>query len=75
MSSAYFTIAHIIVLFAIALLSILFLVLSLRAERKLFLSLFFTNILVSTTLAVFLMLVLDKYTKKGMLENVKSERL
>lgn len=75
MSSAYFTIVHIIVLFAIALLSILFLVLSLRAERKLFLSLFFTNILVSTTLAVFLMLVLDKYTKKGMLENVKSERI
>ena len=75
MSSAYFTIVHIIVLFAIALLSILFLVLSFRTERKLFLSLLFTNILVSTTLAIFLMLVLDKYTKKGQLENVKSERI
>jgi hypothetical protein len=75
MSSNYFTIIHIIVLFAIALLSILFIVLSLRAERKLFLSLFFTNILVSTTLAVFLMLVLDKYTKKGIVEAVKSERV
>ena len=75
MSSNYFTIVHIIVLFAIALLSILFLVLSLRAERKLFLSLLFTNILVSTTLAIFLMLVLDKYTKKGIVEGVKSERV
>jgi len=75
MSSNYFTIVHIIVLFAIALLSILFLVLSFRTERKLFLSLLFTNILVSTTLAIFLMLVLDKYTKKGQLENIKSERI
>ena len=75
MSLSYFTIMHIIVMLVIFLLSMLLLVLSMRAERKLFWSLLFINILVSTTLCVFLMLVLDKYTKKGSLENVTSERI
>ncbi|MBR8462363.1 DUF2393 family protein [Campylobacter sp. faydin G-24] len=75
MSANYFTIVHIIVIFIIVLLSILFFILSLKAEKKLFLSLLLTNILVSTTLCIFLMLVLDKYTKKGVLENVTSERI
>lgn len=75
MSANYFTIVHIIVIAIIVLLAVLFFVLSLRAERKLFYSLVFTNLLVSTSVCVFLMLVLDKYTKKGVLENVTSERV
>ncbi|MCD8212765.1 MAG: DUF2393 domain-containing protein [Campylobacter sp.] len=75
MNMSYFTIVHIMVILVIFLLSMLLLVLSLKIERKLFWSLFFTNILVSTTLCVFLMLVLDKYTKKGILENVTSQRI
>ncbi|MBE2984633.1 DUF2393 family protein [Campylobacter sp. RM9344] len=75
MSASYFTIVHIIVLCIILLLCVLFFILSLKAERKLFLSLCFTNILVSVSLSVFLMLVLDKYTKIGILENVTNERI
>ncbi|CAD7288948.1 hypothetical protein LMG7974_01259 [Campylobacter majalis] len=75
MTSSYFTIVHILVLIVIFVLSMLFLFLSFKADRKLFISLLFTNVLVSTFLAVFLMPVLDKYTKKAVLENVKHQRV
>lgn len=75
MSASYFTIVHILVLCVIFILFLLFFVLSLKAESKLFWSLVFTNVLVCGFLSVFLMLVLDKYTKKGVVENIKSQRV
>ena len=75
MSASYFTIVHIAVIALILMLSVLFFVLSLKAGRNLFLSLLFTNFLATSCLIVFLMLVLDKYTKIGVLENVTSQRV
>ncbi|KEA45780.1 DUF2393 family protein [Campylobacter mucosalis] len=75
MSASYFSIVHIIVIVVIAVLSLFLFVLSFRADRKIFLSLLFTNVLVSTTLCIFLMIVMDKYTKKGKLENITSHRV
>lgn len=75
MSASYFTIIHIIVLIIMAVLSILFFVLSFKAEKKLIVPLIFTNLLVTTALAVFLMLVIDKYTKKARLDDVTSSRV
>ncbi|AQW81910.1 putative DUF2393 domain protein [Campylobacter pinnipediorum subsp. pinnipediorum] len=75
MSISYFTIIHILVLCVIFVLFILFFVLSFKAEKKLFWSLLFTNILACSVTAGFLMPILDKYTKKGVLQNVKHHRI
>lgn len=75
MSPSYFTIIHILVLCLIFVISMLLLFLSLKSAKKIFFSLLLTNVLVSTVLAVFMMLVIDKYTKKGVLEDVKSQRV
>ncbi|MGG7048946.1 MULTISPECIES: DUF2393 family protein [unclassified Campylobacter] len=75
MSASYFTIVHYAIIGILTLLSVLFLILSTRADRKLLIPLIFTNFLVTTALIVFLMLVIDKYTKKGRLDNVTSYRV
>lgn len=75
MSLSYFTIIHILVLCVIFALFVLFFILSLKASKKLFWSLVFTNVLVCSVISVFLMVVLDKYTKKGVLENLKNQRV
>lgn len=73
--SSYFTIVHIVVLAIMFILMVLFFVLSLRGDRKLFLPLLITNVLVVSSTSVFLMLVIDKYTKKGRLDNVTTQRV
>lgn len=75
MSASYFTIVHILVLFIIFSLFVLFVVLSFKTDKKLFWSLLFTNFAVCSILGVFMMPVIDKYTKKGVLENVTNQRV
>lgn len=75
MSSSYFTIIHIAVLAIIAIIVLLLCILAFKFEKKLFLPIIFTNFLVFSTLAVFLMFVIDKYTKYARLENVSSSRI
>ncbi len=72
----YFTIVHIITL---AILFALFILLGFAAykqkNKKLFWSIIFANTLVISMLAVFLMIVLDKYTKKARIENFSQKRI
>ncbi|MCR4941707.1 MAG: DUF2393 domain-containing protein [Campylobacter sp.] len=75
MSANYFSIVHILVLVVIGVISFLLFILSFKADRKIFFPLLFTNVLVTVCLSVFLMIVLDKYTKKGKLEDLKSQRI
>ncbi len=72
----YFTIIHIIVL---ATLFVLFLLLGFLAfkqkDKKLFWSIIFANTLVISMLAVFFMIVIDKYTKIARIENFSQQRV
>ncbi len=73
---SYFTIAHIITLVIFFIIFIFLLVLSFKETRKKVLfAMIFSNFLVISTLALFSMFVLDKYTKKARLENVTDSRI
>ena len=73
---SYFTILH---WFALLILLVLFVLLSVIAlkqkNKKLLISMLFSNFLVITMLAVFSMFVLDKYTKIAKLENMTQKRI
>lgn len=72
----YFTIVHIITLLILLVFFILLFMIALRETRKkVFWAMIFANFLVVSTLAVFSMLVLDKYTKKARIENLNQRRV
>lgn len=72
----YFTIVHVITLLILFVFFVLLFMVSLRETRKkIFWAMIFANFLVVTTLAVFSMLVLDKYTKKARIENLNQKRV
>lgn len=72
----YFTIVHIIVLAILFVLFIALFMITLKETRKkVFWAMIFANFLVISTLAVFSMLVLDKYTKKARIENLDQKRI
>lgn len=73
---AYFTILHWLTLLILLVLFVLFSIIALKqTNKKILLSMLFSNFLVIITLAVFSMFVLDKYTKVAQLENVTQKRI
>ena len=73
---AYFTILHWLTLAILLVLFILISIIALKqTNRKILLSMLFSNFLVITTLAVFSMFVLDKYTKQARLEDMTQKRV
>ena len=73
---SYFTIVHKITLVIFFILFLILLVLSFKETRKkVLVAMIFSNFLVISTLAVFSMFVLDKYTKKARLEDVTHSRV
>lgn len=72
----YFTIVHIIVLIVLFIIFVTLVVVTLKETRKkIFWAMIFANFLVISTLSVFSMLVLDKYTKKAQIENLDQKRI
>lgn len=72
----YFTIVHIIFLAFYFILFVALVLLTMQeSRRKIFWAMIFANVLVMATLSVFTMLVLDKYTKKARIENLKQKRV
>ncbi len=72
----YFTILHWFTLLILLILFILFCVIALKqTNKKIIISMLFSNFLVITMLAIFSMFVLDKYTKIARLENVTQKRI
>ena len=72
----YMTIIHWLVLLFFIALFILLVILSKRESRpNVFWSMVFASFLVTSTAAVFSMFVLDKYTKKAKLVEIKNHRL
>ncbi|MBE0495376.1 MAG: DUF2393 family protein [Campylobacterales bacterium] len=72
----YFTLLHILVLLFLFVLFVLLTVLARREKRpKIFWSIIFSNILVTLVLMIFAMLVLDKYTKSAVIENLTQKRI
>ena len=73
---SYFTIVHIIALVILFVIFIILLILSFKeTRRKVLFAMIFSNFLVISTLAVFSMFVLDKYTKQARLEDVSQSRV
>lgn len=73
---AYFTVLHWLTLAILLVLFILISIIALKqTNRKILLSMLFSNFLVITTLAVFSMFVLDKYTKQARLEDMTQKRV
>jgi hypothetical protein len=74
--STHFTIWHYAVVIGTAALFILLVLLSLRqAKRKVIVSMIFSSFLVMTLVAGFLIMALDKYTKKVQLPGLDNRRL
>jgi len=72
----YFTILHWLTLFILLVIFVLLSIIALKqTNRKILVSMLFSNFLVITMLAVFSMFVIDKYTKKAKLENVTQSRV
>ncbi len=72
----YFTILHWITLIVFLLLFILLVIVSKKETNpKIFWSMVFSSLLVTSLLAVFSMFVLDKYTKKAKLINITHKRV
>ena len=72
----YFTILHWITLLILLVIFILFSVIALKqTNKKILISMLFSNFLVITMLSIFSMFILDKYTKKARLENVTQKRI
>lgn len=73
---AYFTILHWFTLLILFVLFILITIIALKqTNKKILLSMLFSNFLVIIMLGVFSMYVLDKYTKVARLENVTQKRI
>lgn len=73
---AYFTILHWITLIILLVLFVLFCVIALKqTNKKILISMLFSNFLVITMIAILSMFVLDKYTKIAQLENVTQKRI
>ena len=73
---AYFTILHWITLLILLVLFILFSVLALKQKnKKILISMLFSNFIVIVMIAILSMFVLDKYTKKARLESVTQKRI
>ncbi len=73
---SYFTPIHVIVLLILICLFGFLVYLSFKQkDQKLLLAMVFANLLVFIFLSVFGMLVLDKYTKKAKIENLKHKRV
>lgn len=73
---AYFTILHWITLLILLILFVLFSMIALKqTNKKLLISMLFSNFLVISVIAIFSMFVLDKYTKTARLENVTQKRI
>lgn len=73
---AYFTFLHIITLLILLVLFVLLCILAFKqTNKKILLSMLFSNFLVISMLSVFSMYVLDKYTKKARLENMTQKRI
>lgn len=72
----YFTIIHIgfLVFYLILFIALVFLTMK-ETRQKFFWAMMFANFLVMATLTIFTMLVLDKYTKKAKIENLKQQRI
>ncbi len=72
----YFTILHWITLFVFLLIFILLVIVSKKETNpKIFWSMVFSSFLVTSTLSLFSMFVLDKYTKKAKLVNITHRRV
>ena len=68
---AYFTILHWITIFILLIVFILFCIIALKqTDKKILISMLFSNFLVITMIAILSMFVLDKYTKIAKLERV-----
>jgi len=73
---SYFTILHWIVLLILLVVFILFCVIALKqTNKKILISMLFSNFIVVLLIAILAMLVLDKYTKVAKLENVTQKRI
>lgn len=73
---AYFTVLHWLALLILLVLFVLFSVIALKqTNKKILISMLFSNFLVIIMLAVFAMFVLDKYTKVARLENMTQKRI
>lgn len=75
MNSSYFSVVHIIILAAIVIIYFLLAFLAWRVQRRFFVPILATNLLVFATIGTLLMFVADKYTKLSRLENVTSARV
>lgn len=72
----YFNIFHIIVIFAISVISLLLLYVCIRNENgKNLIALIGINIVVTSVIGFIAMVVIDKYTKEVVLENVTNQRV
>ena len=72
----YFTILHWITLLILLVIFVLFCVIALKqTNKKILVSMLFSNFLVITMLAIFSMFILDKYTKIAKLESVTQKRI
>lgn len=72
----YFTILHWLTLIILLVIFVLICIIALKqTNRKILISMLFSNFLVIVMLSVFSMFVLDKYTKKARLENVTQKRI
>ncbi|HIP45867.1 MAG TPA: DUF2393 domain-containing protein [Sulfurospirillum arcachonense] len=73
---AYFTILHWITLLMLLVLFVLFSVIALKqTNKKILISMLFSNFIVIVMIAILSMFVLDKYTKKARLESVTQKRI
>ncbi len=73
---AYFTILHWITIIFLLILFVLFSIIALKqTNKKILVSMLFSNFLVITLIAILSMFVLDKYTKIAKLENVTQKRI
>ncbi len=73
---AYFTILHWITIFILLIVFILFCIIALKqTDKKILISMLFSNFLVITMIAILSMFVLDKYTKIAKLERVIQKRI
>lgn len=74
--AGYFNVFHILIIVGLLVLSGLFIYLSWNGQdRKLFVSLVAINFVLTLLIGIFLMLVVDKYTKNAVLENVSNQRV
>jgi len=73
---AYFTILHWITLIILLVVFVLFSIIALKqSNKKILVSMLFSNFLVIVMLAIFSMFILDKYTKEAKLESVTQKRI